>query len=78
MADRVIRTDAEFNVNACFLFYAQVKEWREVLLAQAVNDEAELEHCIVEVASGFGIDAGQPFTFMDPCYAAAGAIPHFS
>ncbi len=64
VAGGVITTETEFNVNACFLVYAQVNEWRETPLAEAVTDEKALETRIVQIALELRIDVRRPFPFM--------------
>ncbi len=64
VAGGVITTETDFNVNACFLVYAQVNDWHQVPLAEAVMDEKALEAGTVQVALELGIDVRRPFPFM--------------
>jgi acetolactate decarboxylase len=64
ITDGAIRVDTDFEINACFLVYAQVNAWRSVTIPTAIGDEAILETYIVKVASELGIDVSQPFPFL--------------
>lgn len=59
-----LNIEANFNVNACFLVYAQVSAWHPLTISTAIRDEATLETYIVKFASELGIDVSQPFPFL--------------
>src|SRR5262245_40960976 len=62
--DGDLKVDTNFNVNACFLAYAQVSAWHRVTIPAAISNEASLESSIVKFASELGIDVNQPFPFL--------------
>jgi hypothetical protein len=64
IVDGALKVDTNFNVNACFLVYAQVSAWHRTTCPDAIADEATLETCIVKLAAKLGIDVAQPFPFL--------------
>jgi acetolactate decarboxylase len=64
IVDGALKVDTNFNVNACFLAYAQVSAWHRVTIPAAISDEASLESYIVKFVSELGIDVNQPFPFL--------------
>jgi acetolactate decarboxylase len=64
IVDGALNVDTNFNVNACFLVYAQVSAWHRITLPTAIVDETALETFIVKFASELGIDVTQPFPFL--------------
>jgi acetolactate decarboxylase len=62
--DGALNIETNFNVDACFLVYAQVGAWHRVTIPTAIVDEAALETFIVKFASELGIDVSQPFPFL--------------
>lgn len=59
-----LNVETGFNINACFLVYAQVSAWRAVIIPRAIADEATLETDIVKFAVELGIDVSRPFPFL--------------
>jgi acetolactate decarboxylase len=64
IVDGALKVDTNFNVNACFLVYAQVSAWHRITVPDAIANEATLESHIVKTASELGIDVTQPFPFL--------------
>jgi acetolactate decarboxylase len=64
VVDGALKVDTNFNVNACFLVYAQVSAWQRVTMSSPIANEAMLDTYIVKVAAKFGIDIAQPFPFL--------------
>lgn len=64
IVDGNLNIDTNFNVNACFLVYAQVSDWHRVTIPTEIVDEAMLETYIVKLASELGIAVSQPFPFL--------------
>jgi acetolactate decarboxylase len=64
IVDGALKVDTNFNINACFLVYAQVSAWRRVTVPDAIADEAILETYVVKFAAKLGIDVAQPFPFL--------------
>ena len=62
--DGTLKIETNFNLNACFLVYAQVRAWHRVTIPTAIVDEATLESHIVKVASELGVNVSQPFPFL--------------
>lgn len=62
--DGTLKIETNFNLNACFLVYAQVSAWHRVTIPTAIVDEATLESYIVKVASELGVNVSQPFPFL--------------
>jgi acetolactate decarboxylase len=63
-ANGKITTEHGFAESACFLVYAQVKEWQEVPLPAEVTNLTLLEQILPELASQSGIDSSEPFPFL--------------
>ncbi len=59
-----ISTKHGFEQSACFLVYAQVKEWQEVPLPAEVANLNQLERILPELASQTGINSDEPFPFL--------------
>jgi acetolactate decarboxylase len=59
-----VTVETGFEHSACFLAYAQVEAWREVLLPATVGTEKDLEHYLPEVAATVGIDPDRPLPFL--------------
>ena len=70
IVDGALDIDTSFNVDACFLVYAQVSAWHRVTVPDAIADEAILETYLVKFASELGIDVTQPFPFLITATAA--------
>ena len=59
-----VQTDTTFNHEATLLVYAYVKNWKEVIIEQDLNNTEELEASVKRLASENGIDISRPFPFM--------------
>jgi acetolactate decarboxylase len=58
----VVRQVAEGK--ACVLVYAQVKQWKEMLLPKSTRSLEELEASVVAAAKQQGINVNRPFPFL--------------
>ncbi|MGH7795809.1 MAG: hypothetical protein ACREQ2_13130 [Candidatus Binatia bacterium] len=60
----VLGVENHFNINACFVVYAQVSAWQRATIQRAIGDPAALETHLLKVASELGVDVSQPFPFL--------------